>query len=136
MSYSNGNPSRIPYRGPIFPRGVEKQFNCELCPAALNMTLVEFRQHMVTVHGYQQVGNSVFKRYPCIACPKPGLYRVGNVNYCSDHKHLATTRRVEHGKYLNEIGVEGDQHFDAKDKLDRAGRKHHKVAGIRRRPVT
>lgn len=53
-----------------------------------------FANHMVEVHGYKRAGAQIFKSRPCVACPKPGLYKVGNLAYCKDHLNLATERRV------------------------------------------
>ena len=50
------------------------------------------RKHMIEEHGYKQVGQQVFKSTPCVACPKPGLYRIGSLAYCKDHVHLGQSR--------------------------------------------
>src|SRR5208283_2500393 len=49
-------------------------------------------QHMVDAHGFKRVGAQVFLSLPCIACNKPGLYKVGIVAYCKDHVQIGKSR--------------------------------------------
>ena len=88
-------------------------------------------RHMVEEHGYKRVGGQVFQSYPCVACGKPGLYKVGRKSYCKEHIHLATARRVEIGLKIdrNERGrdqerAKHDTHTLSRKALHEAKKGH------------
>lgn len=90
------------------------------------------RQHMVEKHGYKQVGGQVFRSIPCIACPKPGLYRIGAVAYCKEHLHLGRKRLDWRSAALDgmvgSVVSANEQHLQ---KQDRRAAGHQRV--VRRR---
>ena len=55
-------------------------------------TYSQISRHMVDMHGYKEVGGQVFKSTVCVACSKPGLYKIGSVAYCKAHVHLGKSR--------------------------------------------
>ena len=73
-----------------FPKPSVDCTPCNLCglifPATASKGTVA--QNMIDIHGYKHVGAQVFRSVPCIACSKPGLYKVGAVAYCKEHVYL------------------------------------------------
>jgi hypothetical protein len=67
------------------------------------------KRHMVAVHGYKQVARQVFRSTPCVACIKPGLYRVGGVAYCLEHRDLAVTRTTRRRNLLDGARIEREK---------------------------
>lgn len=66
------------YKGPT---------KCRLCEFIGDRD--EIMQHMVDAHKFIKVGAQVFQRFPCVMCPKPGLFKLGGVAYCKEHRHYA-----------------------------------------------
>ena len=79
--------------------------------------------HLVSVHGFKREGEQVYRSTPCIACPKPGLYKVGQIAYCKDHRALATQKRVEFGQRRSAKSDVVEEAINAREALTKSRKK-------------
>ena len=70
---------------------------CDRC-SYMPTSTEDMKKHMVSVHGFKQVGAQVFQTRSCRFCNKPALFKVHNDGYCKDHKDLAVDRRSQLNK--------------------------------------
>lgn len=83
-------------------------------------------QHMIEKHGFKKVGAQVFQSIPCVACTKPGLYKVGSIAYCKEHLPLAQGRRDYIQRELNRTdGGDREREMKKKDNALAFDRQHH-----------
>ena len=104
---------------------------CNLCESDISLLTVEERkQHLVDAHGYQRVGETVFKRQVCRYCGKPGLRKVGSNYYCKDHMQHGVERRK-----VVEVTVHSPRSSDRNqtlDLVDHVTRKRQSLAAVKR----
>jgi hypothetical protein len=128
--------SRYKFHPPSLSRAVRATIGpnpCHLCGAEFSAR-DQIKSHMVSQHGFTQVGGQVFQRRMCVMCEKPALYRFGTAGFCRAHRSFAVQARVAIGKSKDAVlGVIERRRVEA-DRTLRKKFAFHKAATSRHHP--
>lgn len=104
---------------------------CSECGA--EVTLETAKHHMVTAHGYLQVGAQVFKRELCEVdgCGKPALHKMGVRRFCGTHKGYAALVATRVMARMDPFHVAMNKMQDGIDKERRATERSREAHGRR-----
>ena len=111
-----------PQRTSVWPPRANSADACSECGyhwTAEERSTKGVQQHMIEAHGYKQIGSQVFRSTPCIACPKPGLYKVGAVSYCAEHVAIGKKKLNWRARNFESRNIEVEKKIKQTERIEK-----------------